>query len=172
MPLEWPLLALWIVVNVSTYSTISHDDKRFGWTLTGWMRFLFLRDKVVEPMIYQFDNCTFDTQRFELSCAGQPVALRRKAFQLLTYLLLNGDRVVPKDELVDHLWPDQFIGDAALNSCLREVRRAIGDNGQAQRIIRTIRGSGYRIVVPILIENHALGTDSPGIERAAPELTP
>ena len=122
-------------------------------------------------MIYQFDNCTFDTQRFELSCAGQPVALRRKAFQLLTYLLLNGDRVVPKDELVDHLWPDQFIGDAALNSCLREVRRAISDNGQAQRIIRTIRGSGYRIVVPILIENHALGTDSPGIERAAPELT-
>lgn len=125
---------------------------------------------VVEPMIYQFDNCTFDTQRCELNRAGQPVALRHKAFQLLAYLLSHGDRVVAKDELVDYLWPNQFIGDAALNSCLREVRRAIGDNGQAQRIIRTIRGSGYRVVAPLLIEEHALDTAPREIETQTPAL--
>ena len=59
----------------------------------------------------------------ELVCVSQ---LRPKVFQLLTYLIMHWDRVVLKDELVQSLWPDQCIGDAALKACLMVVRKAVG----------------------------------------------
>jgi hypothetical protein len=63
---------------------------------------------------------------------------------VLTYLLAHRDRVVLKQELLEHLWPDQFVGDAALNCYIMAVRQAIGDSGHTQRLIRTVRSRGYR----------------------------
>ncbi len=61
-------------------------------------------------MRYIFGDYVFDTQRQELHRAGVPLKLRRKVFQVLVYLLAHRERVVPKQELLEHLWPDQFVG--------------------------------------------------------------
>jgi hypothetical protein len=69
---------------------------------------------------------------------------------VLAYLVERHDRVVPKDELIEHLWPEKYISEAALHSRLMSARRAIGDSGDAQRLIRTIHGRGYRFVGEVI----------------------
>jgi DNA-binding winged helix-turn-helix (wHTH) protein len=100
-------------------------------------------------MRYIFGDYSLDTLRYELSRAGVLIPLRPKVFQVLAYLITQRDRVVLKQELLDHLWPAQYVGDAALNSYVMAVRQALGDNGQRQQVIRTVRGRGYRFVVPV-----------------------
>src|SRR5262245_34430933 len=106
-------------------------------------------------MYYRFDQCTLDTERYELRRAGTLIPLRPKVFQLLTYLLAHRERMVAKDELLEQLWPQQFVGDAALNSCLKELRQALGDDGQGQRYVQTRRGWGYRFVVAVQVQERA-----------------
>src|SRR5713101_4703022 len=100
-------------------------------------------------MRYLFDDYVLDTQRYELHCAGTRVHLRPKGFQVLYYLLAHRDRVVPKSELLEHVWPQQFIGDATLNSCIMAVRKALGDRGRTSRFLHTVHGQGYRFVAPV-----------------------
>jgi predicted ATPase/DNA-binding winged helix-turn-helix (wHTH) protein len=98
---------------------------------------------------YAFDDYILDAQRYELHRAGNAVPMRPKPFEVLAYLLAHRDRIVPKDELLTHLWTGRFVGDATLNSCIKEVRRAIGDSGAVPRLLRTVRGRGYRFVAPV-----------------------
>src|SRR5215475_10911220 len=100
-------------------------------------------------MLYTFGACELDTQLHVLSRAGQPVHLRPKAFALLVYLVEHHDRVVTKDELCAQVWPNQFISEATLGSTVRAVRQAIGDTGEAQQLIQTVHGYGYRCLVPV-----------------------
>src|SRR5262249_47360203 len=91
-------------------------------------------------MRYTFGDYILDTQRYELHHAGALVKLRRKVFQVLAYLLVHRDRVVSKQELFEHLWPDQFVGDEALKSCMRTLRRSLGERGRTPRFVRTLHG--------------------------------
>jgi DNA-binding winged helix-turn-helix (wHTH) protein/tetratricopeptide (TPR) repeat protein len=104
-------------------------------------------------MQYLFGDYVLDTQCQELQRAGAPVPLRRKVFQVLVYLLAHHERVVPKQELLERLWPDQFIGDEALLSCIRTLRRALGERGRAPRVLRTLHGQGYRVVAPVEVRD-------------------
>jgi DNA-binding winged helix-turn-helix (wHTH) protein len=101
-------------------------------------------------MRYSFSECVLDTERRELQHAGRSVSLRAKSMQVLIYLIEHSDRVVTKEELFAQLWTGRVVGDATLNSCLKEVRRAIGDTGRTQDIVRTLHGQGYRFVAPLL----------------------
>src|SRR5437870_8692021 len=101
------------------------------------------------PMRYVFGECILDTQRAELCRAGEVRRLRRKAFQVLAYLLAHPDRVVAKQELCEQVWPQQFISDAALESTIKAVRQALGDSGREQRLIQTVYGQGYRLIAPV-----------------------
>src|SRR2546427_6233233 len=100
-------------------------------------------------MRYIFGEWTLDTQRAELCRAGEVRRLRRKAFQVLVYLLAHPDRVVSKQELCEQVWPQQFISDAALESTIKAVRQAIGDSGRGQRLIQTVYGQGYRFLAAV-----------------------
>ncbi len=121
-------------------------------------------------MLYIFEGYTFDTKRYELSQAGNLIPLRPKVFQMLAYLLAHHDRVVAKNELLEHLWPEQFIGDAALNSCLMAVRKAVGDSGQEQRFIKTLRGRGYRFMANVEVqEDQSLDQESLSISHLVSE---
>ena len=100
-------------------------------------------------MRYVFDGYILDTQRYELSCRGEAIKLRPKVFEVLHYLIRHRERVVSKDELLEHLWPHQFIADGTLNACVMAVRKAIGDSGQGQRRIQTFHGRGYRFVAAV-----------------------
>src|SRR5262245_43283619 len=93
-------------------------------------------------MRYIFGDYCLDTQRYELHRDSVPIPLRPKVYQVLAYLLTHYDRVVLKQELLEHVWPGQSVGDAALNSYIMDIRKALGDDGQ--RLLRTIRGRGYR----------------------------
>jgi DNA-binding winged helix-turn-helix (wHTH) protein len=100
-------------------------------------------------MHYVFGDYILDTQRYELHQAGVPIPLPPKVFQVLAYLLAQGDRVVSKEELLEHLWPGQSVGDGALNSYIMAVRKVLGDRGDSQRRLRTVRRRGYRLVAPV-----------------------
>jgi DNA-binding winged helix-turn-helix (wHTH) protein/class 3 adenylate cyclase/predicted ATPase len=100
-------------------------------------------------MIYIFGDCEFDLAAHVLHCAGQPVHIRPKVFQVIAYLLTHRARVITKQELSEQVWPGQFISDTTLETTIGTVRRAIGDSGQAQRYIQTLRGYGYRFVAPV-----------------------
>src|SRR5882724_4171917 len=100
-------------------------------------------------MRYLFAEYCLDTQRYELHQAGVPIPLPPKVFQVLAYLVAQGDRMVSKEELLEHLWPGQYVGDGALNSYIMAVRKALGDRGDTQRLLRTVRGRGYRLVAPV-----------------------
>jgi predicted ATPase/class 3 adenylate cyclase/DNA-binding winged helix-turn-helix (wHTH) protein len=100
-------------------------------------------------MRYVFGDYLLDTQRYELWRRDEQVKVRPKVFEVLVYLMRHRHRVVTKDELLEQLWPDQFIGDGSLNACLMAVRRAVGDNGQVQRCIQTLHGRGYRFIAAV-----------------------
>ena len=95
---------------------------------------------------YAFADCRLDTQTYLLDRAGLAIPLRPKVFHALRFLIEHRDRTVTKDELCAHVWPDQFLSDATIESCIKHVRKAIGDDGRGQRLIQTRRGFGYRFV--------------------------
>src|ERR1043166_9427141 len=82
----------------------------------------------IAPMLYVFDECVLDTQRYELCRAGRVSRLRHKVFQVLVYLLAHADRVVSKQELREQLWPQQCISNAlrALYALAREAVQRYG----------------------------------------------
>ena len=96
-----------------------------------------------------FSDCELDVGRHELRRAGRVVALEPQVFDVLAYLARNGDRLVTKNELLDEIWGDRFVSESALTSRIKSARRAVGDTGRDQRIIRTIHGRGYRFVATV-----------------------
>lgn len=101
-------------------------------------------------MRYLFDDFELDTQRYELRQAGSVQPLEPQGFNVLAYLLEHRDRVVSKSELLERLWPNQYVSEATLTQRLVAVRRALGDDGRTQRYIRTVHGRGYRFVAAIV----------------------
>jgi DNA-binding winged helix-turn-helix (wHTH) protein len=100
-------------------------------------------------MRYLFGDYTLDTSRRELYRTGKHARLRPKVFDVLSYLIAHRDHVASHQDLLEHLWPQQFVGEATLKSCIKEARQAVGDTGKAQRIIRTLHGRGYRFVAVV-----------------------
>src|SRR5215475_2189658 len=101
-------------------------------------------------MIYLFDeDYALDLQRYELRYAGKPVKLEPQVFNVLAYLIQHRDRVVTKEELLEHLWPGRFVSEATLTSRLTAARRAIGDRAREQRVIQTVHGRGYRFIAAV-----------------------
>jgi pimeloyl-ACP methyl ester carboxylesterase/DNA-binding winged helix-turn-helix (wHTH) protein len=100
-------------------------------------------------MIYSFADCELDLGLYELRRSGETVAVEPQVFDVLAYLVTNHDRLVSKNELVERIWPERFISEGALNSRLMSARKAIGDDGQEQRLIRTLHGRGYRFVAAV-----------------------
>ena len=81
-------------------------------------------------------------------------------FDVLVHLIRHRDRVVTKVELLDTVWGDRFVSESALASRLKSARRAVGDDGSGQRVIRTVFGRGYQFVAPV-VEHHEPGTRAP-----------
>ena len=97
-------------------------------------------------MRWSFDDVEVDTDRVEVRRRGEVVAVEPQVFGVLVHLLAHRDRLVPKEELLDHVWGDRFVSESALTSRIKAARRAIGDDGREQRLIRTHHGRGYRFV--------------------------
>jgi class 3 adenylate cyclase/DNA-binding winged helix-turn-helix (wHTH) protein/predicted ATPase len=100
-------------------------------------------------MLYVFEDYTLDSARYELRQQGVLVRVEPRAFDVLAYLIQHAGYTVTKEELLEQLWATQFVSDSALTYCVAEARKAIGDSGQAQRCIKTVRGRGYRFIIPV-----------------------
>src|SRR5690348_10214006 len=97
-------------------------------------------------LIFVFGDCELDLDGFELRRDGRLRPVEPQVFDLLAVLIRERHRVVPKEELLDTVWGNRFVSESALTSRVKAVRRAIGDNGRAQRLIRTVHGRGYQFV--------------------------
>jgi adenylate cyclase len=96
--------------------------------------------------MYRFGDFELDLDRYELRLAGEAIRTEPRVLELLHYLIERRDRVVPKEEMLDSLWPEVHVSESALTSTIRDVRRALGDSSSDARWIRTIYGRGFRFV--------------------------
>jgi DNA-binding winged helix-turn-helix (wHTH) protein len=100
-------------------------------------------------MIYQFSDYSVDDRLFEIRRAGELVAVERRVFDLILFLVHNRNRVVSKAELFDHLWQGRRVSEASLTVAMTSARKALNDNSEAPRIVRTYRGRGYRFIAEV-----------------------
>ena len=100
-------------------------------------------------MRVRFGECELDTESVELYRSSKAVMIQAKPFLLLAYLIRHRDRVVSKDELLKELWHGTVVSEAAVRRALKVVRKAIGDDGTTQSMLRTLRGRGYRFVADV-----------------------
>jgi DNA-binding winged helix-turn-helix (wHTH) protein len=96
-----------------------------------------------------FDAFTFDSKTRQLRRHGVEVHLTPKAFDLLTILIEEAPRVVPKPELHERLWTRTFVSEAALVGLVKQLRRALEDSDSGQPLIRTSHGVGYSFAAPL-----------------------
>ncbi|MBT4169262.1 MAG: hypothetical protein HOE05_14080, partial [Rhodospirillaceae bacterium] len=99
-----------------------------------------------QARIYAFGAFELDLGLQELRKDGRARAIEPQAFDLLQYLVEHRERLVTKDELNEQIWDGRFVTDAALSTYIKLARQAIGDSGQRQMLIRTVRGKGFRFV--------------------------
>jgi TolB-like protein len=95
---------------------------------------------------FLFSDHRLDTDRRELRRGLEPVAVEPQVFDLLVHLVANRDRVVSKDDLFAAVWGGRIVSDSTLTSRINAARRAVGDSGEAQKLIRTIARKGFRFV--------------------------
>jgi pimeloyl-ACP methyl ester carboxylesterase/DNA-binding winged helix-turn-helix (wHTH) protein len=93
-----------------------------------------------------FADCELDLARREFKRGAEAIPLEPQVFDLLVYLIDHRDRVVSKDDLIEGVWGGRIVSDSALSSRISIVRKAIGDDGGAQRLIRTVPRKGLRFV--------------------------
>jgi adenylate cyclase len=95
---------------------------------------------------YLFEEYVFDTELRELRRGSDLVFVTPQVFDLLDYLISNRERVVSKDDLINAVWKGRIVSDAALTTRLNAARRAIGDSGDEQHLIKTFPRKGLRFV--------------------------
>ena len=119
-------------------------------------------------MRYLFEDYALDTDRRELRRGGALVAIEPQVFDLLAYLVQHGDRVVTKDDLFTAVWNGRFVSESALTTRINAARTALGDDGKAQRLLRTLRGRGIRFVGDVRVSNDATsGTSAEALPTLA-----
>ncbi len=101
-------------------------------------------------MIYEFEGCVLDETTQELRRDGDVVHVEPQVLAVLQHLVTNRDRMVTKIELLDEVWGDRFVSESALTSRIKLARKACGDSGREQRIVKTVHGRGYRFVADVV----------------------
>jgi TolB-like protein/Tfp pilus assembly protein PilF len=95
---------------------------------------------------FRFADHTLDTDRRELHRGSEPLAVEPQVLDLLIYLVQNRGRVVSKDDLIDSVWGGRIVSDTTLTSRVYAARKAVGDSGRNQMLIRTVTRKGLRFV--------------------------
>ena len=102
-------------------------------------------------MIYEFAGFELDTSKVELRRDGAVVPLQPQVFDLILLIAENHDRLVSRDEVVEKIWNGRAISETAISSRIKAARRALGDDGQDQRIIKTVHGRGFRCIAGVRV---------------------
>jgi TolB-like protein/tetratricopeptide (TPR) repeat protein len=114
-------------------------------------------------MRYRFDQFELDTEQFSLRAEGTAVHVEPLVFDLLCFFVERVGQVVLRETIIEQVWKGRFVSDATVSSCVKSVRKALGDSGQNQTYIRTVRGRGFQLTASV--------ESSPGsLERTAATL--
>jgi DNA-binding winged helix-turn-helix (wHTH) protein len=100
-------------------------------------------------MLYSFGDYTLDAEHYELRQVGRLVAVEPRILNVLTYLVQHAGRTVTTEELKEQLYPHQFGTDDRLTNAVAQARKVLGDTGQTQWYIETVRRRGYRFIAPV-----------------------
>lgn len=115
-------------------------------------------------MILRFGPFEIDPAASELRGPDGPVPIEPKAFDLLLFFAENPGRTLSREEIIDHVWSGRAVSDSAVATVLKLVRRAIGDDGTRQELLKTVHGRGHRFTAEVAILRPATA--------AAPQLGP
>jgi DNA-binding winged helix-turn-helix (wHTH) protein/TolB-like protein/Tfp pilus assembly protein PilF len=119
-------------------------------------------------MKYQIAEFLIDTARFRISSGDASIPAEPKVFDLLVYLIGHRNRVVTREELFKEVWDGREVSDATLSNHVKSARKVLGDNGELQSTIQTIRGRGYQFIAPVtVIPEDAGGDEAPAPQPAA-----
>jgi TolB-like protein/Flp pilus assembly protein TadD len=121
---------------------------------------------------FLFSDHVLDAGRRELRRGAEPIAVEPQVFDLLVYLVKNRDRVVSKDDLIATVWGGRIVSDSTLTSRINAARKAVGDSGEEQKLIRTIARKGFRFVAPVHIpaDDAGVASSEQNPESARPAL--
>jgi DNA-binding winged helix-turn-helix (wHTH) protein/tetratricopeptide (TPR) repeat protein len=103
-----------------------------------------------DAVVLCFDDCEVDFLRYQIRRAGEVRPVEPQVFDVLAHLIANRERTVTKEELLDEIWGSRFVSESTLTSRIKDARRAVGDDGRSQRVIRTVHGRGYQFVADIV----------------------
>ncbi len=124
-------------------------------------------------MQFHFSNHVLDVDLRELTRGGESIAVEPQVFDLLIHLIENRDHVVTKDDLIETIWDGRIVSESTLTSRINAARRAVGDSGKDQAVIRTIARKGFRFVGDVQPLRggalaHADAASSPGLAGELP----
>ncbi|MCW5746547.1 MAG: winged helix-turn-helix domain-containing protein [Alphaproteobacteria bacterium] len=102
-------------------------------------------------MRYRFDDFEVDTDRYEIRRSGAVQPVEPLVFDLVVFFARNPGRIVGREEIIDNVWQGRVVSDATISSCVKSARRALGDSGDNQSYIRTVRGRGFEFKGQITI---------------------
>src|SRR5262245_22306648 len=122
-------------------------------------------------LLYLFEDYVLDTERRELRRGPALVAIEPKVFDLLAFVIENRQRVVSRDDLIARVWDGRIVSESALGRCINGARSAIGDNGEAQRLIKTFQRRGQRFVGSVREEEQQSGVAPAGGAAEKPTAT-
>lgn len=97
-------------------------------------------------MRYRFGEFELDTETYELRCGGAVRHVEPLVFDLIAHFVKNPGRVAGRAEIVEHVWGGRIVSEATVSSAIKSARRALGDSGNSQSLIRTVRGRGFQFV--------------------------
>ena len=112
------------------------------------------------PVTTRFGPFALDPQTRQLTRDGDELHLSPKAFAVLCALVARRPNVVPKADLFGQIWPDVFVVDGNLNVLVGEIRRALDDDAQEPRYIRTVHGVGYAFCGRVIEPDRPASSDS------------
>ena len=118
------------------------------------------------PAVYRIGDCLLDLERGTLERDGALIPIRAKTWALLAHLTASAGRVVPKDELLDRVWPDVIVTEDSLTQTVRDLRRALCDD--RQQILRTVARRGYLLAADAVEPAAAAPRAAPIRRRAWP----
>ncbi len=121
-------------------------------------------------MPWRFADYTLDADTRELRLGADLVAIEPQVFDLLVFLIGHRDRVVSKDDLLDSVWGDRIVSESTLTTRINAARRAIGDSGEKQQLIRTIARKGFRFVALVTEGDGATSPTGPDVAAPPPHF--
>ncbi len=141
------------------------DNLSFSWRFTQMCLTLIMR--------YRFAPFTLDVDRGLLLEGERNLAIEPRGYALLALLVMNHDRMVTKDEIVEKVWDGRIVSDAAIATVIKTTRKVLGDDGVAQKYIQTVRGRGVRFVgtIAAIMPATVHAFEDPAAAEKTPEIS-